>query len=174
MPTQIADEEINALVLTSLFGWKWMSKVNQMSGDRLTAPIAPEGDTLGYRPTNWYAPDWTPSDAAAPRFSDWNRCNAKSDKRGYILTTVLPDFCTDRNLLPLLWAKVRERGLEKAFGLEVFNVAVLHRFAIWQDAIAILELTPRQQTEAVLRTLGYWPTEWEAYMGNKEHEHGTK
>ena len=161
MPTEITDEEVNALVLTSLFGWRWMSNVSQMSGNRLTDLIAPEGDLLGYSPTNWYASDWTHSDAAAPRFSDWNRSNVKRSKNDHILTTVLPDFCTDRNLLPMLWAKIKKAQAEYEFGEEIYLMVGPYvscsQWGIRASLIDIMELTPRQQTEAVLRTLGRWP-----------------
>ena len=163
MLTEITDEEVNALVLTSLFGWRWMSKVSQMSDNRLAALIAPEGDTLGYRPTNWYAPDWTPSDAAAPRFIDWKRCNAKRDEHGDIVAFTIPDFCNDRNLLPVLWAKIKKAQAEYEFGEEIYLMVGPYvscsQWGIRASLIDIMELTPRQQTEAVLRTLGNWPTE---------------
>lgn len=165
MEPEITDEEVNALVLTSFFGWRWMSKTTKSSGDRMTSLIAPEGDTLGYRPTNWYAPDWTPSDAASPRFIDWKRCNAKRDEHNHILTTVLPDFCTDRNLLPVLWAKIKKAQAEYEFGEEIYLMVGPYvscsQWGIRSSLIEIMGLTPRQQTEAVLRTLGHWPSEWE-------------
>ena len=166
MPTQIADEEINALVLTSLFGWKWMKR-KYIAGHTqwLTALISPEEDSLGYGPTNYWAEEWEFSTATGRRFDDWNRCNAKLDNRGDILTTALPDFCNDRNLLPMLWAKVRKAQAEYEFGEEIYLMVGPYvscsQWGIRASLIDIMGLTPRQQTKAVLRTLGRWPSEWE-------------
>ena len=154
MSNEPTDKEINALVLTSLFGWRWMSRTSKPSGDRKTALIAPDGDTLGYAPSNWYAPDWTPSYPTAPRFTDWDKSNIKRDQQGDIVAFTLPDFCNDRNLLPLLWVKLEE----EEHGVFYLRLSHMGLRGEWARHTA----TPRQQTEAVLRTLEHWPTEWRA------------
>jgi len=159
MTTTPDPQEINALVLTSCFGWRWESKVSQPSDKRLTALIAPEGDALGYSPSNYDPAVWSPSDATAERFDDWNTANLRYDQKGFPITSALPNFYEDANLLPLLLDKVAG-GHEYDF---LDNLSEMVRAqdssenaAIW----ACMTATPRQQAEAVLRTLGHWPAEW--------------
>ena len=156
---EIADEEINALALTSLFGWQWMCK----SEDGLVGLIAPDNDVFLWKPVNWHAPDWIPSSRFAPRFRHWDKMNTPFAALGY--GSALPDFCTDRNLLPLLWAKVRKAQAEYEFGEEIYLMVGPYvscsQWGIRASLIDIMGLTPRQQTKAVLRTLGRWPSEWE-------------
>ena len=153
------DMEINALVLTALFGWRWQSKYVEGTGGRLTALHAGENDPLGYVPSNYYAPDWLPSDASAPRYADWDTANIKCDECDRIITINMPDFCKDRNLLPLLWEKASFEIVEELSMLN--SMDGLPRSSVREWAYHIATSDPRRVAEAALRVLGHWPADWE-------------
>lgn len=165
-------QEVNALVLTACFGWRWESTICKPSGDCLTAIHAGPDDPFGYVPSNYYAPDWSPSDADAPRFTDWDKANIWHDPNRIAARFTLPDFCGDRNLVAeRLLPLVSERGLMSDLGIafdDMLTRPVItytnwgHEVTNWSALVEVLELTPAQQTEAVLRTLGHWPADWQS------------
>ena len=155
------DMEINALVLTALFGWKWQSKYVEGARGRLTVLFAPAdpGNDLGYTRTNYYAEDWIASDASQRRCDDWDRANAQHDSSGDIIAFRIPDFCKDRNLLPLLWEKASFEIVEELSMLN--SMDGLPRSSVREWAYHIATSDPRRVAEAALRVLGHWPADWE-------------
>jgi len=159
--------EVNALVLTSCFAWRWRSRVSKPSGERLTALLAGEDDLLGYHPTNYYVPEWSDSDATAPRFTDWDRGNIKHDQRRLSATFTLPDFCRDRNLVARwLWPLLGEDPATWDTYLHIVGQA---RYGeIHHAGRRKHTASPAIQTEAVLRTLGVWPSTWGSVVAEGE------
>lgn len=171
--------EVNALVLTSCFGWKWESRISLPRGKRLTALHAGEDDPLGYVPTNYNRDVWQPSDADEERFDDWDRGNIKQAKDGFgRIDFNLPNFCGDRNLVAeFLLPKVRELNIVCEFGHVVcqsvqeplYELDHKDCFPNYFVVTEILLCTPVQLTEAFLRTLAVWPAEWKS-IGRTEKE----
>jgi hypothetical protein len=161
-PTAQPDAELNALVLCSAFGWRWMSKGINYDDHRLTALIAPDNDVLGYVPINYRPASWKPSDAKAERFTDWDEFNVIFNKPGLPDTFTLPDFCQDANLLPLLLERVKFHFADVAYIRNLGSILGIlpmeGKYAAW--AFKLVDATPRQITEAWLRTLGHWPANW--------------
>lgn len=159
----INDAELNALLLCGCFGWRWVKKV-EGHAPYLTMLRCGEEDPFGYVNANYFPEHEQPSDASAPRFTDWDRCCFTRGPRGGIEHIGIPNFCQDRNLVAQwLFPLVAER--QKINGYLDELIKIIHPPSFTSgDGItwACMTATPRQQAEAVARVLGLWPATWDA------------
>jgi hypothetical protein len=68
-----AGRELDALVAERCFGWRWRQYPAPGNKKMLTGLFPPEAPKRVCVP-NHYDSIWLPSDATAPRFSDWDSC----------------------------------------------------------------------------------------------------
>lgn len=72
-----------------------------------------------------------------------------------------PDYCTDRNALPELWAAVEESDKLDAFESEANMLLIEQRELRGRTfAIGLLMAPARLHVLAALKALGRWPEEW--------------
>lgn len=153
-------QEVNALVLTSFFGWEWRQDISQKGNGGISLFCGPN-DLLGH--VN-----------SPPRGSEWVSCNGKGKihKLGINMTEDpsedwprmgwMPDFYHDANLLPRLLDEVAKRGLQ-AKNAYVYTLGKLLPddgecgLSEWLFERAPLAL----KVCAALKACGVWPSEWE-------------
>jgi hypothetical protein len=70
----------------------------------------------------------------------------------------VPDFCTDRNALPELWAKVDDYSKVSCYLQELSGMPS----STAQEMFEMIAATPRQHTIAALKALDAWPEDWSA------------
>lgn len=164
--------EVNALVLTSCFGAFWSLETHM--GTRLALLRMPEPNPFGIINVNYLREGNEIVDASAPRFNTWWKTLEKRRRDGFGRVEIgLPDFCRDRNLVAeWLWPLLDQQDQRSCLMWNLYQSCLMCILSNEPDAILgfrrLHTSTPAKQTEAVLRTLGFWPANWASVTVEKK------